>query len=104
MNKESKMIPMGDNILVSLEYKQKEEKTKSGLVFLNEGTEQSLRTSIGTVINVGEGRYLNNGQLLKPSVKVGDKILYNKYAGVEVMNEDAMYLIIKETDILAKLI
>ena len=47
-------------------------------------SQQSLRTDIGEVIAIGEGRVLNNGQLLVPNVKVNDKVLYNKFAGTEV--------------------
>lgn len=95
--------PTGDNILIQIKYKEKEEKTSNGLIILNEGTEQSLRTAIGVVVDTGEGRYFNNGTLLEPSVKAGDEVLYNKYAGVEVYDDDKAYLIIKETDILARL-
>ena len=68
---------------------------------LNQGTQQSLRQDIGEVIAVGDGRVLNNGEVLPFSVKVGEKVLYNKYAGSEVILDTEKYLIIKETDILA---
>lgn len=93
--------PTGDNLILEIEIKQKEEKSSGGLILINEGTEQSLRTDMANVVAVGEGRMLNNGQLLKPSVHVGDKVLYNKYAGTEIQVENKKYLILKETDILA---
>lgn len=93
--------PIGDNIILKIELKAKEESTASGIVMLNSGTEQSLRTDIGEVIAVGEGRVLNNGQLLPLRVKIKDKVLYNKYAGTEVICNNEKYLIIKECDILA---
>lgn len=96
--------PMGDNLLLEIEIKQKEEKTEKGLILLNEGTEQSLRTDIAKVVAVGDGRILNNGNILSPSVCIGDKVLYNKYAGTEIMFEDKKYLLLKETDILARII
>ena len=95
--------PMGDNLLLEIEMKQKEEKTERGLILLNEGTEQSLRTDIARVVAVGDGRVLNNGDMLLPSVSIGDKVLYNKYAGTEIMFEDKKYLLLKETDILARI-
>lgn len=95
--------PMGDNLLLEIEIKQKEEKTQGGLIVLNEGTEQSLRTDIAKVIATGTGRILNNGDILVPSVNKGDKVLYNKYAGTEIVFEGKKYLLLKETDILAKI-
>lgn len=93
--------PIGDNLVLKIEIKKKEEKTEGGLIVINEGTEQSLRTDIATVIAIGEGRVLNNGQILAPTVKVGDKVIYNKYAGTEIIVDAEKYLILKETDILA---
>lgn len=93
--------PIGDNLVIRIKDKEKEEVTKNGLILLNQGTQQSLRQDIGEVIAVGDGRVLNNGEVLPFSVKVGEKVLYNKYAGSEVILDTEKYLIIKETDILA---
>ena len=93
--------PIGDNLFIRIKDKEKEEVTKNGLILLNQGTQQSLRQDIGEVIAVGDGRVLNNGEVLPFSVKVGEKVLYNKYAGSEVILDTEKYLIIKETDILA---
>lgn len=93
--------PIGDNLILKIEIKQKEEKTQGGLVLINEGTEQSLRTDLAEVIAIGEGRVLNNGEVLPPTVKVGDKVIYNKFAGTEINANGEKYLILKETDILA---
>ena len=93
--------PIGDNLVIRIKDKEKEEVTKNGLILLNQGTQQSLRQDIGEVIAVGDGRVLNNGEVLPFSVKVGEKVLYNKYAGSEVILDTDKYLIIKETDILA---
>ena len=98
-----KMQPVGDNIILKIEIKKKEEKTQGGLIVLNEGTEQSLRTDIAEVIAIGEGRVLNDGRILAPSVSVGDKVIYNKFAGTEVNVDGEKYLILKETDILVKI-
>ncbi|MGL4877995.1 co-chaperone GroES [Paraclostridium dentum] len=93
--------PIGDNVVLKITEKKKEEKTSSGLILLNSGTQQSLRTDIGEVIAVGEGRMLNNGQLLPLTAKVGQEVLYNKYAGTEIVVDSEKYLILKETDLLA---
>lgn len=93
--------PIGDNLVIRIKDKEKEEVTKNGLILLNQGTQQSLRQDIGEVIAIGDGRVLNNGEVLPFSVKVGEKVLYNKYAGSEVILDTEKYLIIKETDILA---
>lgn len=93
--------PIGDNLVIKVKDKEKEEVTKSGLILLNQGTQQSLRQDIGEVIALGDGRTLNNGEVLPFKVKKGEKVLYNKYAGTEVIIDTDKYLIIKETDILA---
>lgn len=95
--------PVGDNIILKIEIKQKEEKTKGGVVLLNEGTEQSLRTEIASVVATGEGRILNDGKMIPLTVKTGDKVIYNKFAGTEINADGEKYLILKETDILAKI-
>lgn len=56
----------------------------------------------GEVVAVGAGRILESGERQAPDVKVGDKILFGKYAGTEVKYEDEEYLIMREDDILAK--
>lgn len=93
--------PIGDNLVIKIKDKEKEEVTKSGLILLNQGTQQSLRQDIGEVVAIGDGRVLNNGEILPFSVQVGEQVLYNKYAGSEVIVDTGKYLIIKETDILA---
>lgn len=93
--------PIGDNLILEIEIKQKEEKSSGGIILINEGTEQSLRTDIAKVVAVGDGRILNNGNILPLKTKIGDKVLYNKYAGTEIELENKKYLILKETDILA---
>lgn len=93
--------PVGDNLILQIEVKKREEKTASGIFIPTSGTQQSLRQDVGVVVAVGEGRRLNNGTLIAPCVKEGDKVLFNKYAGTEINQEEEKYLILKETDILA---
>lgn len=93
--------PIGDNIVLKIKDKEKETVRESGLIMLNEGTEQALRTDIAEVIAVGEGRLSNNGTLLPLRVKEGCKVIYNKYAGTRINSGEESYLIVKECDILA---
>ena len=93
--------PIGDNVVLQIKEREKEEVRKSGLITLNQGTEQTLRMEIGKVIAVGEGKTLNNGTVLPLSIKAGQEVIYNKYAGTQIMSGEDKYLIVKETDILA---
>ena len=54
----------------------------------------------GQVVAVGEGKVLDNGNVRAPKVKVGDQVLFGKYAGTEVKLDSEDLLIISETDIL----
>ncbi len=57
----------------------------------------------GEVIAVGPGRKSEDGEYLPMEVKVGDKVLYGKYSGTELKLDGEVYLIIKESDVLAVL-
>ena len=93
--------PTNDNIVLKLPEIKKEEITKGGIIVPTSGTQQSLRKDIAEVIAVGEGRRLNDGTLLPLSVKAGDTIMFNKFAGTEVQTQEGKFLIIKDSDILA---
>lgn len=93
--------PIGDNIVLELEDIEKETKTNSGIVLMTNKTEQNTRKDIATVVSVGEGRTLNNGTVLPCRVKVSDKVLFNKFAGTEIVLEGVKYLLLKDSDILA---
>ena len=55
----------------------------------------------GTIVALGAGKYSDNGELIKPEVKVGNKVLYGKYSGNEISINGVEYLIMRESDILA---
>jgi chaperonin GroES len=55
----------------------------------------------GKIVAVGEGKRLDNGQLVKPSVKVGDEVIFSSYAGTEFRVHDEEVLIMGQDDILA---
>ena len=77
---------------------EQEEKTASG-IFLPDTAKE--KPSQGEVIAVGSGKLLDDGKRLALDVKVGDKIIFSKYAGTEVKFEGTDYLIVSERDILA---
>ena len=83
--------PLADRVVV--EPKEAETKTASGLYIPDTAKEKPQQ---GTVIAVGPGT-----KDVEMEVKVGDVVLYGKYAGTEVSFEDKKYLIMKQTDILA---
>jgi chaperonin GroES len=92
----TKLVPLGDRVV--LRPKQKEEVTKSGIVLPDTAREKPQE---GEVIAVGPGRVLDNGQRLDMELKVGQTVLYAKYAGTEFKLEDEEYLIVREPDVLA---
>lgn len=91
--------PRLDYVLLKIEDK-KEKKTESGIYVVKNNTNDN-RTQTGEVIAVGEGRILETGEFMPININVGDKVIFNKYAGIEVKHENETYLIVHERDILA---
>lgn len=91
-----KLTPLGDRVVVKPE--PAEEKTKSGIVLPDTAKEKPVE---GTIIAVGSGRVLDNGQKVQLEVKVGDRIIYSKYGGTEVKIDNEEYVILRGEDILA---
>ncbi|MCS6822355.1 MAG: co-chaperone GroES [Microscillaceae bacterium] len=88
--------PLADRVLV--EPAPAEEKTASGIIIPDTAKEKPQR---GQIVAVGEGKVSDNGTIVKPQVKVGDTVLYGKYAGTEITIDGKEYLIMRETDIFA---
>jgi chaperonin GroES len=88
--------PLGDRVVVKPS--DKEEKTKSGILLPDTAKEKPQE---GTVEAVGTGRILDSGAKVPMELKVGDKILYAKYAGNEFKVDEIDYLIVSEKDVLA---
>ena len=86
--------PLTDKVLIKM--KEKEEKTKSGIIL----TASKEKPQIAEVIEVGPGKIVD-GQKEEMYVKKGDKVILNKYAGTEVKYENEEYLIVSQSDILA---
>ncbi len=88
--------PLNDRVLVKR--LESEEKTAGGLYIPDTAKE---KPSKGEVIAVGPGKVADNGQRVDMDVKVGDAVLFNKYAGTEVKIDGVEYLVMREDDILA---
>jgi len=91
-----KLRPLGDRIVV--EPLEAEEKTKGGIILPDTAKEKPQE---GKVVAVGKGKTDESGKLIPMEVKVGDKVLYGKYAGTEITIEGKEYMILKEEDVLA---
>ncbi len=77
----------------------KEEVTKSGLILPDTAKEE--RPEQGEVIEVGPGKLLENGTRQALAVKVGEKVLFKKYAPDEFKIDGVEYLVLSESDIMA---
>lgn len=87
--------PLFDRVVLEL---QKEQTSNIGGIFLPDMSKE--KSQIATVVAVGEGGNID-GKEVKMQVKVGDKVLFSKFAGTEFKYKDQDLLIIKQTDILA---
>lgn len=90
--------PLDDRVVI--EPMEAEEKTQGGIVLPDTAKEKPMK---GKVVAVGEGKMLENGKRAELLVKKGDKVLYGKYAGTEVTVDGKEYLVMRESDILAKI-
>ena len=93
----AKLQPLGDRVVVKAI--QREEKTKGGIVLPDTAKEKPQE---GKVIAVGPGKLAEDGKRIAMEVKVGDSIIYAKFAGTEIKLDDEELIIIRESDILAK--
>jgi chaperonin GroES len=91
-----KIRPLHDRIIVRR--LEEEEKTKGGIIIPDTAKEKPIE---GKVIAVGDGKVKEDGTKLPMEVKVGDRILFSKYAGTEVKIEGEEHLIMRQDDILA---
>lgn len=98
----TKVVPLGDRVVVK--QSRQEEVRASGLVIPDTARE---KPQLGEVIAVGPGRLDDNGKRIAIDLKNGDRVLYAKYSGQDVprgvFGDEEDYMILKESDILAKL-
>jgi len=93
---EIKLKPLGDRVVVKPA--AAEEKTAGGIILPDTVKEKPVE---GTIVAAGPGKVADNGEVVKLTVKVGDKVLYGKYSGTEVTIDGVEYLIMRESDIFA---
>ncbi|OGF70141.1 co-chaperone GroES [Candidatus Giovannonibacteria bacterium RIFCSPLOWO2_02_FULL_45_14] len=93
-----KIKPLGDRVLIE-PLEKGAEKTKSGIVIPD--TAEKERPEQGIVIEVGEGKRDEKGNLIPVLVSKGQKVLFSKYGPTELKIDDKEYLIAREEDILA---
>ena len=90
-----KLVPLGDRVV--LRQLVAEETTKSGIVLPGQAKEKPQQAE---VVAVGPGGVID-GKEITMNVKVGQQVIYSKYAGTEVKLEDEEFIIVKQNDILA---
>ncbi|MEW5774959.1 MAG: co-chaperone GroES [Thermodesulfobacteriota bacterium] len=91
-----KLKPLNDRVLVKR--LESEEKTAGGIIIPDTAKEKPMR---GEVVAAGPGKTGDDGKAVKMTVKKGDIVLFNKYAGTEVKIDGAEHLMMREDDILA---
>jgi chaperonin GroES len=91
-----KLTPLADKVIVKR--LEAETKTKGGIVLPDTAKEKPKR---GKVVAVGEGKRLDSGELVKPSVKVGDEVIFSSFAGSEITVAGEELLIMSQDDVLA---
>jgi chaperonin GroES len=93
-----KLKPLGDRLIVKPI--DEEETTASGIVLPDTAKEKPQK---GTVVAVGEGKWDEDGEKRIPlDISEGDEVLYSKYGGTEITVEDDELLVLRESDVLAK--
>jgi chaperonin GroES len=93
----AKLRPLGDRLIVKA--LTKDEVTKSGIILPD--TSDKERPEQGEVMSVGPGRLLENGSVAPMHVKVGDRVVFKKYAPDEVKIDEEEFLVISESDVMA---
>ncbi|WP_088890073.1 co-chaperone GroES [Leptolyngbya ohadii] len=92
----STVKPLGDRVFVKVS--ASEEKTAGGIYLPDTAKE---KPQVGEIAAVGPGRRSEDGSRQEPEVKVGDKVLYSKYAGTDIKLGNEEYVLLSEKDILA---
>ena len=90
--------PISDRVVVMPE--DAEEKTASGIILPDTAQE---KPQMGKIVAAGPGKVSDNGTVVGMTLQEGDKVLYGKYSGTEITLDGTEVLIMRESDILAKL-
>ncbi len=91
-------VPLGERIVIKP--MEQEEQTKGGIYLPDTAKEKPQE---GEVVAVGSGRVTDDGTKIPMELGVGDRVIYSKYAGTEYKDGDDEYLIMRESDVLAKI-
>jgi chaperonin GroES len=91
-----KVKPLHDRILLK-RIEAKEEQKRGGIIIPDTAKEKPME---GKVIAVGSGRVHKDGKRTPLDVKVGDKVLFGKYAGTEIKIDDVEHIIVREEEVL----
>jgi len=91
-----KVKPLHDRVIVKRI--EGDDKTKGGIIIPDTAKEKPME---GLIEAVGDGKILEDGKVIPLQVKVGDKVLFGKYAGTEIKIEGSEFLIMREDDIIA---
>ncbi len=91
-------VPLGERIVIKP--MEQEEQTKGGIYLPDTAKEKPQE---GEVVAVGSGRVTDDGTKIPMELGVGDRVIYSKYAGSEYKDGDDEYLIMRESDVLAKI-
>jgi chaperonin GroES len=92
-----KLKPLGDRLIVKAV--EEEETTASGIVLPDTAKEKPQR---GKVLAVGDGKVSDDGKRVPIDVSDGDEVLYSKYGGTEITIDGEELLVLRESDVLAK--
>lgn len=93
-----KFKPLQDRVLVKRV--QSEEKSTGGIIIPDNAKEKPAE---GKVVAVGNGKVLKSGEVRKPEVKVGDRVMFGKYTGSEVVVDGEEHVVLREDDLLCVL-
>lgn len=91
-----RIVPLGDRVVVRRA--EAEETTAGGIVLPDTARDKPQR---GEVVAVGDGHIKSDGAKVPLSVKEGDRVIFNSFAGEEINVDDEEYLLMRESDILA---
>ena len=97
--KNAKLRPLDDRVVV--EPMEAEQMTAGGIVLPDTAKEKPQR---GTVISIGPGKLMDSGERGQMSVSIGDEVIYGKYSGTEIELNGQDVKILRESDILAKVL
>ncbi len=93
-----KFAPLGERVV--LKPLERDEVSKGGIILPDTAKEKPQE---GEVVEVGPGRVGEDGNRIAMELKKGDRVIYSKFAGTEYKDDDEDYLILRESDILAKI-